>query len=142
MYNCQAGLRNHICRFKKFLAFIILLMSYKLAVEGSETKRPTFIDPGEVNLTAHCGRYVDNPGGPGFGKCVKYCNNDVDCVAIRYNSSGCYAYKVLTVNNDILTEPLYVKDKDGTMSAEKCASQSAVDSLGNYNLQIQIVHCW
>ena len=111
-------------------------MKYNFFVFPATTHATTFIDPGKIFLTPHCEKHVKSDIVLNFGECVKYCNHTMDCVAVRYNGTGCYAYRYLTVVDHVLTEPLFLKSTIQVMSWKNCASQSTVDNLGNYSLQI------
>lgn len=127
-------MKNPFYKRKKFAIFIILLIKYNFFVGPSKTYVTTFVDPAEVLLTTHCEKHVISNEVLNFGKCVKYCNNDINCVVVRYSDTGCYAYRYLFVGNDVLTKSLFLKDIEKVMSAEDCAKQSAVNNLGNYSL--------
>ena len=118
----------------------MLLIKYNFFVFSATTYATTFIDPGIIRLTPQCEKHVTSNRVLNFVECVKYCNDNINCLAVRYNGTGCYAYKYITVADDKLTESLFLKDTNQVLSAKDCANQRAVNNLGNYSLRT-IIAC-
>ena len=136
MSRCKTAPQKPFCWYTELFVFIILSISNKRASNLAVSSR--FIDPGEVSLTAHCEK-PSNPLEQSFGNCLKSCSEIKECAAIKYNHTGCYSYKYLTAEDNVLTEALYVKDNIEVIKIGTCGNQDAVNKLGDHDLLKQIV---